>query len=121
MEGLNTSLRSRVSVAAADLNGDGFADIICGAGAGGGPAVNVANGRDGALVWGLFAYDPSFSGGVRVAAADVDGDGLADVVTSAGGGAVHDVAAFRGLNGSRLDQFFANDPSFGRGLFDGGW
>ena len=33
---------------------------------------------------GFHAYDQIFGGGVRVAAADVNGDGMADIITGAG-------------------------------------
>ncbi|MFN6050101.1 MAG: hypothetical protein ACK47R_04665, partial [Planctomycetia bacterium] len=53
--------------------------MVVGADAGGGPLVTITfpNGT----YTSFFAYDASFTGGVRVAAADVNGDGNLDVVT----------------------------------------
>src|SRR6266496_2122914 len=39
-----------VFVAVADVNGDGYGDVITGAGAGGGPHVTVRSGKDGTLL-----------------------------------------------------------------------
>ena len=33
-----------------------------------------------------LTYEPSFTGGVRVTTADIDGDGLAEIVTAPGAG-----------------------------------
>src|SRR5438045_2768183 len=54
--------------------------IAFGADAGGGPHVRVVDGDTGAEVRSFFAYDPTFTGGVRVAVGDVNGDGVADIV-----------------------------------------
>src|SRR5206468_2374756 len=75
-----------VRVAVGDVTGDGIPDIITGAGPGGTPHVKVVNGVDGSFVYSFYAYTSGFTGGVFVAAGDVDGDGLADIITGAGSG-----------------------------------
>ena len=54
--------------------------------AGGGPQVNVYNAATGALVDSFDAFAPSFTGGVRVAIGDVNGDGQDDIICAAGPG-----------------------------------
>jgi FG-GAP-like repeat len=78
-----------VFVAGGDVNGDGRADIIVGAGDGTGsaPQVKVFSGADGTTVLASFyAFSPSFTGGVRVAAGDVNGGGRVDIIAGAGPG-----------------------------------
>ena len=84
--GLASGFTGGVFVAAGDINADGFADVIVGADAGGGPQVAVFSGKDGSLLQSFYALSPSFSGGVRVAAGDVNGDGRTDIVAAAGPG-----------------------------------
>jgi hypothetical protein len=110
------SFRGGVTVAAGDVTGDGRADVVTGAGAGGGPQVNVFNGATGDLVRPFFAYDPSFRGGVSVAVADTDGDGRADVVTGAGIGGAPQVNVFSGADLSLIRSIFAFDASFRGGV-----
>jgi hypothetical protein len=55
-----------VFVATSDVNGDGRADIITGAGPGGGPHVRVFDGVTGAVIREFFAYPAGFTGGVFV-------------------------------------------------------
>ena len=82
-----------VHVAAGDVDGDKRAEIITGAGPGGGPHVRVldVSGNDRG---GFMAYDPRFVGGVHVAAGDIDGDGRSEIVTGAGPGGGPNVRVF---------------------------
>ena len=105
-----------VSVAAGDVDGDGRIDIITGAGPGGGPHVRVWSGADFHEIGGFFAYDPAFTGGVHVAAGDVNGDGLADIITGAGPGGGPHVRIWNGATFAEIGGFFAYDPSFGGGV-----
>jgi hypothetical protein len=58
--------------------------------AGGGPHVRVFDARTNAELASFYAYNPAFSGGVRVAVGDVTGDGVDDVVMVPGpGGGPH--------------------------------
>jgi hypothetical protein len=106
-----------VYVAAADVNGDGVPDVITGAGAGGGPHVRVFSGVDGHEIMGFFAYDVHFHGGVTVAAGDVNGDGIIDIITGAGPGGGPHVRVFSGLTGAVLSEFFPFAPLFHGGVF----
>jgi streptogramin lyase len=109
-----------VYVSAGDVNGDGFADIVVGAGAGGGPDVRVFSGANPAITLrDFFAYNTNFTGGVRVAVADVDGDGFGDIITAPGATGSPDLRVFDVATLARLDEFMAYDPSFLGGVFVG--
>ncbi|MEK7189066.1 MAG: S8 family serine peptidase, partial [Patescibacteria group bacterium] len=77
--------RGGAEVVSGDVDGDGELEIITGAGAGGGPQVRIFDQR-GNVKGQFFAYDSKFRGGVHVTAADFDGDGVDEIVTSAGAG-----------------------------------
>ncbi len=93
-------------VATGDVNGDGVPDLVVGAGPGGGPAVIVIDGFNGRTLRTFFAYESSFTGGVYVGVADLNGDGFGDVIVGAGEGGGPRVRVFSGANGAQmLDQF----------------
>lgn len=97
-----------------DLNGNGFHEILIGAGRGGGPQVRIFT-ESGRLLGQFFAYDERFRGGVYVALGDINGDGSQEIITSPGaGGGPHilvydDHAEIRG-------NFMAYDPEYRGGV-----
>jgi len=109
-----------VFVAAGDFNNDQHADIIVGADAGGSPQVKVFDGTTFAELAGFLAFDPLFTGGVRVGAGDINGDGVIDIITGAGPGGAPQVNVFSGSDNSLLSSFFAFDPSFTGGVYVAG-
>ncbi len=92
-----------VFVASADVDADGFDDIVTGLGPGGEPRVRVFSGRTGVELMSFLAYDPGFTGGVAVAAGDTNLDGLAEIVTGPVSGTPATVAVFAGPLGGGLD------------------
>lgn len=107
-----------VNLAAGDTDGDGDPDIVVGAGAGGGPHVRIFSRRGALDSGGFFAYALKFHGGVRVAAADLDGDGRAEIVTGAGAGGGPHVRIFR-ADGTLESEFFAYDRGMTAGIWVG--
>ena len=106
-----------VYVAGGDINNDGFADIITGAGQGGGPHVEVFSGTNLSLLKSFFPYATAFTGGVRVGSGDVNGDHVADIITGAGPGGGPHVQAFSGTNLALFQSVIAFDGSFAGGVY----
>ena len=106
-----------IFVAAGDVDGDGFADIVTGPDQDAGPNVKVFSGATGAEIRSFFAYSTGFTGGVRVAAGDVNGDGFADIITATGVGGGPHVKVFSGVTGTEIYSFFAYAPSFTGGVY----
>jgi hypothetical protein len=111
------SFTGGLSVALGDINGDGVEDIITGAGPGGGPHVKVFDGRTGKSIDSFFAFEATFTGGVWVASADVNGDGTDDIVIGAGAGGGPAVAVFDGATGQIIRKFFAYASTFTGGVY----
>jgi hypothetical protein len=103
------AFRGGVFVAAGDIDGDGRADVVTGAGDGGGPHVKMFSGNDAGLLMSFFAYDLDFRGGVRVAVGDMDGDGTTDIVTGPGDGGGPHVKVFSEVGGPIVASFMASD------------
>src|SRR5262249_45889235 len=85
------------------------------------PLVKVFDAITGAEKYQFMAYDPSFLGGVRVAMADLTGNGVPDIITVPGPGSPPLVRVFAGSDGKPLSGplgcFLAYDSSFRGGLF----
>lgn len=109
------SFKGGVFVAAGDVNGDGKADIVTGAGAGGGPLVKIFSGANQQLLQSFLAFDSSFTGGVTVAMGDLNGDEKLDLITGAASGGAA-VRAFSGSDGAELAAFFPYGPDFRGGV-----
>ncbi|MBX7106574.1 MAG: FG-GAP-like repeat-containing protein, partial [Gemmataceae bacterium] len=106
------SFTGGVNVAAGDVNSDGKADVMVAAGPGGGPHVRVFSAGLTTVIRDFFAYAASFNGGVNLASGDINGDGVADIITApASNGGPH-VRAFSGVDLSSLANLFAYAPSF---------
>jgi VCBS repeat protein len=106
-----SELSQGVSVATADFNGDGVADMLVGTRSG--PTrVRVIDGSELTLIHDFQPFAPEFHGGVRVAAGDVNGDGTPDIVVGAGPGGSPKVKVFDGESGSVIEEILVFDPSF---------
>ena len=97
-----------VRVATGDINGDGVQDIITSAGPSGGPNVKVFDGVTFAEIVSFFAFERAFDGGVSLGVADVNDDGIADIVVAAGPGGGPRTRVF---DGTKLKLTDAADPS----------
>ena len=108
--------KGAIKVVSGDFDGDGVAEIIAGAGFGGGPAIAILNSQTGEVMESFFAFDPAFTGGVFVAVQDTNGDGILDIIASAGPGGGPEVRIFDGASLNVLRAFFAYDQSFSGGV-----
>jgi hypothetical protein len=106
--------RGGVYVAVGDIDGDGRNEIIATPVSRGGPIVAVFRG-DGGLIRTFFAAEPSFRGGLPVAAGNTDGAGGDEIVLGAGNGGGPVVRVFSGA-GRLQASFFAYEPSFRGGV-----
>ncbi len=110
------TLRVGAFVAAADVNGDGFADYAVTAGLGGGSRVALFDGKTGErLVADFLAFDADSRTGFTVALGDVTGDGVPEIVVGQLGGGSQ-VRVFD-LTGKLLSEFTASEPSFTGGAY----
>ena len=128
------TLRGGATVALARLDGGKGLDIVVGAGAGGGPRVRTFALTPGAAggvtqlpgaIGNFFAFDPAQRFGVTVAAGNLGGTGVDDVIVGQGLGGPPQVAVFR-PDGSVREAFTASNlaplggASVAAGYLDGG-
>jgi hypothetical protein len=115
----DAAFRGGVYVAAGDVTGAGHADLIVGAGVGGGPRVEVFDGGTLAVLQDFFAYAADFGGGVAVGVATLP-NGRAALLTGAAAGGGPQTNLFDGVSMAGLESFFAFDAHFRGGVFVGG-
>ncbi|MGL4423680.1 MAG: FG-GAP-like repeat-containing protein [Gemmataceae bacterium] len=102
--------------ASGDVNGDGIADIVAVVGPGGGSLVRVIDGStSNDLISATSTYEPTFTGGLFVATADLDRDGKAEIILSpdvGGGGRVQVFSVSSAGLSLRLNFFGIDDTAF---------
>ena len=98
-----------VRVAVGQFDDDGAYEVATAPGPGGGPHVKGFS-LTGKLESEFFAYDAAFRGGVAIAAADVDGDGVDEILTAPGVGE-SPVVKFHRKSGGLMDTIVLETDS----------
>ena len=111
------SFTGGVFVVVGDIGNDGTFEVVTGAGPSGAPVVAVWNPYTGSLLSQFMAYAEDFTGGVRVAINDGNGDGIADILTGAGPGGGPQVNAFSFPNLDLLFSFYSGNPANTGGVY----
>jgi hypothetical protein len=106
----DSNIKSGIKIAAGTFDNDIKDSLVSGSGAGQPPEVMVFS-LVGELNEKFFAYDKNFRGGVNVAAGDIDGDGVDEIITGAGNGGGPQVRIFD-ASGKVKGHFFAYDKNF---------
>ncbi|MCB0352747.1 MAG: VCBS repeat-containing protein [Bdellovibrionales bacterium] len=101
-----------VRVATGDINGDGFDDIVTGAGDGS-SEVRVFSGEDNSMLYSFFPYGSSYTGGVFVSTGNTSSDPNDEIIVGPGkDSAGLEVITFIAARQQRLASFSAFGPVF---------
>lgn len=102
------------SVTAVDLGTDGVAELVTGSAAGYVPMVSVLR-QNGSVIGNFNAYDARATMGINVAACDVTGDGVVDIITAPKRGGGPHIRVFDSYGKRIQSEFFAGDSSLTAG------
>ena len=114
-----SSLTGGIFVAAADLNGDGRAEIITGLQRSNVASISIYNGTTGVLSRTITPFGTTTRGTPRVSAVDTDSDGRPEILSTLGTGNPPAVRRHNGLTGAQIDEFFLFETTLRSGLFLG--
>ena len=103
-----------ISLASADVNGDGRADIITAPLSGGASRIVVVSGATRSVIRDYLAFGSSYIGGANVTAADINGDGKAEIIVGAMVGRGNIVVQDGATNTQRA-SFFAYQAGYNGG------
>jgi hypothetical protein len=123
----DVNFRGGARTALGDVTGDGRLDVIVSAGSGGGPrvavfdGVGVANNSPFKPFGDFLAFEPGLRNGAHVTAADLNGDGHAEIIAGAGEGGGPRLTAYSGaalMNNQyqKLSDFFVGETTSRGGL-----
>ena len=105
-----------VFVAAGDVNGDGRAEVMAAPGTGAGPVL-VYDVNALAPITTFMPYGAGYTGGVRLAAADLNGDGRVEILTVPGPGGAPALKVFDGATFANTSTALVYPQAFTNGVF----
>jgi len=118
---VDVSAAEQASIATADLNGDGFAEIIVGVSNGTTPLIEIYSGQDFQLMARLspFPDNEGISSSLHLAGGDVNGDNFEDLMVTGGGSlALYDGLSLDGLLRDGVDTLDGVETASAIALLD---
>ena len=114
LDGLfGSTYASGLRTATGDFNRDGIADYVLGTGPGIASRVVVISGKGGGTLFDIAPFEGAFLGGIFVAAGDINGDGIPEVIVTPDEGGGPRVQVYTGKDfGKILDFFGIADANF---------
>ena len=102
-----------VRTATGDFDHDGVKDVVVGTGPGAATQVRIFSSATQQELFSLSPFEAAFTGGVYVAAGDITGDGVPELVVTPDEGGGPRARVFNGAGFTLIDDFFGiDDPNF---------